>query len=75
MTSARQTIRALTTTVEYHTSFLDHNDLSARIEYRYDRSTGDDGGFYAGEDNHLVPEQNLFIVALVWSFEWQTGKD
>ena len=75
MTSARQTIRALTTTVEYHTSFLEHNDLSARIEYRYDRSTGDDGGFYAGEDNHLVPEQNLFIVALVWSFEWQAGKE
>ncbi len=75
MTSARQTIHALTTTVEYHTSFLDHNDLSARIEYRYDRSTGDDGGFYAGDDNHLVPEQNLFIVALVWSFEWETDKN
>ena len=75
MTGARQTIRALTTTVEYHASFLEHNDLSARIEYRYDRSTGDDGGFYAGEDNHLVPEQNLFIVALIWSFEWKTGTE
>ena len=70
MTGARQTISAVTTTLEYHSRFLQYNDLSARVEYRFDRSTGDEGGFYAGSDNHLVSDQNLFIVALVWSLEW-----
>jgi hypothetical protein len=69
MTGARQTLRAATATMEYRAWFLEHNDLSLRFEYRFDRSTGDEGGFYAGADNRLVPEQNLFIVGIVWSFE------
>jgi len=70
MTGSKQTLRAVTTTLEYRSRFFQHNDLSARVEYRFDRSTGEGGGFYAGSDNHLVPEQNLLIVALVWSLEW-----
>jgi hypothetical protein len=73
MTGARQTIWAVTATVEYHTGFLSINDLSARAEYRFDRSTGDDGGFYKGADNMLVPNQNLFIASLVWAFDWTHG--
>jgi hypothetical protein len=71
MTGAEQTISAVTTTLEYVTTFLDYNDLSVRVEYRFDRSTGDGGGFYSGSDNHLVPEQNLLVVAVMWSFEWK----
>jgi hypothetical protein len=71
MTGSKQTIRAVTTTLEYRFRFLQHNDLSARVEYRFDRSTGEDGGFFAGSDNHLVPEQNLLMVGLVWSLEWR----
>jgi hypothetical protein len=71
MTGAHQTLRAVTTTVEFHAKVLKYNSLSARVEYRYDRSNGDEGGFYAGSDNHLVPTQNLLIVALMWTFDWQ----
>jgi hypothetical protein len=71
MTGARQTLRAVTTTVEFRANFLEYNFLSFRVEYRYDRSTGEDGGFYAGSENHLVPDQNLLIVALMWAFDWQ----
>ena len=69
MTGARQTISAVTTTLEYRAWFLEYNDFSVRVEYRFDRSTGEESGFYAGTDNRLVPEQNLFVVALLWSFE------
>jgi hypothetical protein len=75
MTGARQTISAVSTTVEYHSSFLKYNDLSARVEYRFDRSTGGEGGFYAGADNRLVPDQNLFILAFLWVFDWKRAGD
>jgi len=69
MTGARQTIRAVATTLEYRAWFLEYTDFSVRVEYRFDRSTGEEGGFYASSDDRLVPEQNLFVVALLWSFE------
>jgi hypothetical protein len=68
MTGARQTLRAITATVEFHGGYFTHDSLSARLEYRYDRSTGDEGGFYAGDDNHLVPEQNLLILSFTFMF-------
>jgi hypothetical protein len=71
MTGARQTLRAVTTTVDFRANFLDYNSLSFRVEYRFDRSTGEDGGFYAGSNNHPVPDQNLLIVALTWALDWQ----
>jgi hypothetical protein len=73
MTGARQTLWAITATVEYTLQWLANNDLSARLEYRLDRSTGEGGGFYAGADNHLVPNQNLFMVAVIWSWDWTPG--
>jgi hypothetical protein len=75
MTGARQTLRAITSTLEYHTEIGNFNALSARLEYRYDRSTGEDGGFYAGADNHLVPDQNLLMAALMWSFDWRINEN
>lgn len=69
ITGARQDIRAITAGAEYRMSPLRMNTLSARAEYRFDRSSGPDGGFYEGENNTLVPDQHLFIVALLWRFD------
>jgi hypothetical protein len=66
---AAQTIEAVTVGGEFRLSPLEMNTLSARLEYRYDRSTGADGGFFEGDDNGLTPDQHLFIVALMWRFE------
>jgi hypothetical protein len=68
-TSARQTITALTTTLEYRYSRAPGNELSLRAELRWDRSTGEDGGFYEGPANRLVRDQDLAILALLWSFD------
>lgn len=69
-TGFRQTIRAVTATFEYRLSRRDDvRLLSVRFEYRYDRSTGDQGGFYEGSTNGLVPGQNLIIASLLWRFD------
>jgi len=39
------------------------------MEYRFDRATNDESGFYAGFDHHLVSNQNLLVVALIWSLD------
>ena len=68
MTGARQTLSAVAVTAEYRLSPIEWNTVSARAEIRLDRSTGDEGGFYEGPDNSLVPDQQLLIVALMWKF-------
>ena len=44
-----------------------------RGEYRVDDSRDVDNrvrnGFFAGDDNHLVPTQHLFGVALILTFD------
>jgi hypothetical protein len=67
-TGAKQTIQAYTTTLEYRFSPLADNTLVASLEYRYDRSTGEEGGFYHGGDNALVPDRDLLLLALTWKF-------
>jgi hypothetical protein len=70
MTGFRQTIRAITATLEHRLSRAnDVRLLSARLEYRYDRSTGNQGGFFEGDSNRLVPDQHLLIASLVWRFD------
>jgi hypothetical protein len=44
-----------------------HN-LMGKLDYRYDRSTGSEGGFYKGTDNYLVPDQSSLFLSLVWRF-------
>ena len=44
------------------------NVWSVRAEYRLDRSTGPDAGFYRGLGNELASEQQLFILAVNWQF-------
>ena len=43
--------------------------IGGRGTTRPDRSTGPDGGFYEGDNNALVPNQHLFIVAAMWRFD------
>ena len=68
MTSARQTITALTAAVRYQMTTAKHR-LQLRAEYRFDRSTGPDGGFFQGAGNVLVPEQHLFILGVNWRID------
>jgi len=66
---ARQTIGAVTVALQYRLERIRRNVLSVRAEYRFDRSTGPDGGFYRGASDDLVPEQQLFIIAVNWHFD------
>lgn len=65
---ARQEIGAVTATLQYRVETIRLNTLAVRAEYRFDRSTGPDAGFYRGPSNELVPDQHLFIVAVNWYF-------
>ena len=63
----RQTIGAITGSLDVRVP-IPRSEVFARLEYRYDRSTGTDGGFYEGPDNVLVPNQHLLIAAVNWGF-------
>jgi hypothetical protein len=67
-TGSVQTIQACTGTLEYSFSPIKANTMVIALEYRYDRSTGSDGGFYNGEDNELVPDQHQLLFSLMWAF-------
>jgi putative OmpL-like beta-barrel porin-2 len=69
ITAVEQFIQAYTLTLKYRFSPFKSNKMAANLEYRYDRSTGSEGGFYRGSDNRLVPDQHLLIIALTWSFD------
>ncbi len=68
LTSSRQTITALTAALRYQVTVGQQN-LQIRTEYRFDHSTGPDGGFWEGSNNVLVPNQQLFMLAVNWRFE------
>lgn len=68
ISGSSQTIGALTIGGEYRVPVQDTGSFALKLEYRYDRSTGSEGGFFKGDDNHLVPEQHLLIGALLWNF-------
>lgn len=69
MTGVRQKIYAITGSLEYRLSPIEMNVLSARLEYRFDRSTGPDGGFYEGPGNVLVANQHLVIASVMLLFD------
>src|SRR5262249_28912323 len=48
-TLARQTVKAVTTTLEYRIPYRDTNTI-LRLEHRYDDSRGPEGGFFRGAD-------------------------
>ena len=72
-TLARQTVWATTETLEYKLPF-ESSAMIFRLEHRYDRSTGPDGGFFRGRVVSpgvigLVPGQNLLIFATIFTFD------
>ena len=73
LTGAEQFIKAITTTLEYKWRLSIHTIL-ARLEYRYDESTGSGGGFFTNGQVSpgvlgLTPEQHLLLSSLIWYFD------
>ncbi|MFO1418672.1 MAG: outer membrane beta-barrel protein [Methylotetracoccus sp.] len=70
LTGSQQFIRSITGTLEYH-----HQDgpvsTLVRLEYRYDNSSGPQGGFYGarGTTGTLVPSQSTLFLALMLSYD------
>jgi hypothetical protein len=73
MTGSEQLIRAVTTTAEYRLPYKWAN-MIARLEYRYDESTGPGGGFFtnnfvAPAVISLTPAQHMLIFGLIWTMD------
>ena len=73
MTGASQFIKAITTTLEYKVPIA-ATITRLRLEYRYDDSTGSQGGFFKkGEVAPgvigLTRAQHLLIAALLWTYD------
>ncbi len=72
-TGSKQTIKALTTTLEYRLPYWKTNTI-ARLEYRVDDSRGAGGGFFRGAEISpgvvaLTPTQQLLAFGLIFTFE------
>jgi hypothetical protein len=72
-TLARQTVKAITTTLEYRIPYRMAYTI-LRLEHRYDDSRGPDGGFFQGAEvragvSALTPAQHLLILGLIFTFE------
>lgn len=67
-TGARQNVIAITSGLEYRRP-LGELQAIARAEYRYDRSTGPEGGFFSGDANALAPGQPLLALAMILTFD------
>jgi hypothetical protein len=72
-TLSRQTVKAVTTTLEYRIPYRLTNTI-LRLEHRYDDSRGPDGGFFRGAEVQpgvvgLTPTQHLLIFALIFTFD------
>jgi hypothetical protein len=73
MTGAKQFIKGVTTTLEYKLEYA-WTTTRFRLEYRFNNSTGAQGGFYTGGPTSsgaigLTPSQNLLFFAILWSFD------
>lgn len=70
-TTFDQTVRAMTSTIEHRTPARGAQVI-LRLEHRYDRSTGPNGGFFTdtrpGEVG-LTPSQHLAVVGLILTFD------
>jgi hypothetical protein len=72
-TLARQTVTAITSTLEYKLPYKSSNTI-LRLEHRYDHSTGPDGGFFRGSAVSpgvigLTSGQHLLIFATIFIFD------
>lgn len=70
LTGYQQFIGAITATTEYALP-IGPTQAAFRAEFRHDTSTGPEGGFFnaARPVPALVPGQNLFFAALIWTFD------
>ena len=72
-TLAEQTVKALTSTLEFRVPY-ERTSAIVRLEHRFDRSTGRQGGFFAEDPAAphalgLKPNQHLLIFALMLTFD------
>ena len=72
-TLARQTVKAVTSTLEYLVPYKS-STMILRLEHRYDDSRGPDGGFFRGREVQpgvidVTPTQHLLIFALMFAFD------
>ena len=72
-TGSKQTIKAVTTTLEYRVPYWKTNTI-ARLEYRVDDSRGAAGGFFRGAQIApgmvaLVPTQQLLAFGVILMFD------
>jgi hypothetical protein len=72
-TLSRQTVKAVTTGVEYRLAYRRSTTL-LRLEHRWDDSRGPDGGFFTNRDMRsgqprLTPGQHLLVFGLIATFD------
>ncbi len=72
-TLARQTVKAITSTLEYRIPY-EKTTAIFRLEHRFDDSRGPDGGFFRGAEVQpgvvaLTPNQHLLTFGLMFSFD------
>lgn len=72
-TGAEQFVKAVTTMAEYQFPYKWTNTI-VRLEYRYDDSTGAEGGFFTRNQvspgvTGLTPGQQMLMLALLWTFD------
>ena len=72
-TLSRQTVKAVTTTLEYRIPYRQAS-TTIRVEHRYDDSRGPQGGFFRGAEVRpgvigLTPTQHLLIFALIFTVD------
>jgi hypothetical protein len=72
-TLARQTVKAITTTLEYRIPYKQASAI-LRLEHRWDDARGADGGFFYDAEvrpglRRLKPDQHLLIVGLIFSVD------
>jgi hypothetical protein len=74
LTGNRQTIYDVSVALRYLFTPKEKHSFALSLEYRYDRSTGAEGGFFSGPNNTLVEEQHVLLIALTWSFTDSVGR-
>ncbi len=72
-TSASQTVKAITSTLEYRIGYRQTTTI-VRLEHRYDDSRGPDGGFFRGAEispgvTGLAPTQHLLVLGVIFTFD------
>jgi len=77
-TGSAQTIKAVTTTLEYRVPYRWTNTI-ARLEYRFDDSRGKGGGFFRGAEvspgiDSLTPSQHLLAFGVIFTFDSRRSK-